>query len=77
MNRIMLAVILGLVLFAGCPSEPPDGVIAPNNTKYNIRHIEGCEYIEVSFGIGDTRVYSLTHKGNCCNPIHKGHVERE
>lgn len=30
--------------------------------------IEGCEYFEYSLG----HRYSLCHKGNCKNPIHKG-----
>ena len=30
--------------------------------------IEGCEYLEYSAG----HRYSLCHKGNCKNPIHKG-----
>lgn len=33
--------------------------------------IEGCEYLEYDSGRADQRVYSLTHKGNCKNPIHK------
>jgi len=33
--------------------------------------IEGCEYLEFDSGMGSTRVYSLTHKGNCKNPIHR------
>lgn len=30
--------------------------------------IEGCEYLEYAAG----NRYSLCHKGNCKNPIHKG-----
>lgn len=37
---------------------------------YTIKTIDGCEYIEYDVGIVDQRVYSLTHKGNCKNPIH-------
>lgn len=37
---------------------------------YKIVVISGCEYIEVDAGFGYGAVYSLTHKGNCINPIH-------
>ena len=36
---------------------------------YSIKVIDGCEYIELDEGGGNTRVYSLTHKGNCINHI--------
>jgi hypothetical protein len=36
---------------------------------YSIKVIDGCEYIELDMGLGNTRVYSLTHKGNCNNHI--------
>lgn len=38
--------------------------------NYSIVTIESCEYIEYDKGVGNYRVYSLTHKGNCKNPIH-------
>ena len=34
---------------------------------YKIVVLDGCEYIEYDRGIGEGRVYSLTHKGNCKN----------
>ena len=34
---------------------------------YSIKVIDGCEYIEFDMGVGNTRVYTLTHKGNCKN----------
>lgn len=41
--------------------------------RYNMIEIEDCEYIEVYEASGgiDSRIYSLTHKGNCKNPIHE------
>ena len=40
---------------------------------YNIIIIDGCEYIEYDNNavLADWRVYSITHKGNCNNPIHQ------
>lgn len=32
--------------------------------------IDGCQYIETTSFNGDGGVTSLTHKGNCNNPIH-------
>ncbi len=29
--------------------------------------IDGCEYLEYRAGVSESRVYSLTHKGNCKN----------
>ena len=34
---------------------------------YDIKVIDGCEYIEIDKSNGNTRVYSSTHKGNCIN----------
>lgn len=68
-NKLVLTVIL-LATVGGCNFEPPDGTVGPSNVPYNIRYIEGCQYIEVDSGFGHSRVYSLTHKGNCNNPLH-------
>lgn len=38
---------------------------------YSIVTIDGCEYIEFDQGYGQYRVYSMIHKGNCKNEIHK------
>ena len=34
---------------------------------YRIVRIDGCKYIGVDNGAGGSRVYSLTHKGDCDN----------
>lgn len=36
----------------------------------NIEIIDGCEYIVTRTSTGDGISESLTHKGNCKNPIH-------
>ena len=38
--------------------------------------IEGCEYLVVENGarIGNNYAFSMTHKGNCSNAIHKSHA---
>lgn len=39
-------------------------------THRDVIEIDGCEYIETTSFMGDAQVSSLTHKGNCNNPIH-------
>lgn len=41
-------------------------------TSRSIEIIDGCEYIQT---INPDASVSLTHKGNCKNPIHKQHFE--
>ena len=77
MNRTAL-IIVSLALLAGCHEQHPTGGKITNireaserGASYGIVEIDGCEYIEVSYGLGSgTGYYSLTHKGNCKNPIH-------
>lgn len=63
-----LVMIIAIIFMVAC--ETPDG----DRTKkegYSILTIDGCEYIEVSSMIGSNNgYYSITHKGNCNNPIH-------
>jgi hypothetical protein len=40
-------------------------------TSTKTKTIDGCEYIETTSNTGNGLVKSLTHKGNCQNPIHK------
>jgi fluoride ion exporter CrcB/FEX len=40
------------------------------STTYSTKEIDGCEYIE-TYSHG-SHTSTLTHKGNCSNPIHKG-----
>lgn len=61
-----LPLLLFIVLFSSC-----DGI---NNDRhpednYSIKTIDNCEYIYVSRRPWDGN-FSLTHKGNCKNPIH-------
>ena len=59
------------VLITGCSNIMPDVDSRVQQRNYNIITIENCEYIEFDEGTGNMRVYSLTHKGNCSNPIHQ------
>ena len=45
------------------------GTKTGNIGDYNIKVIDGCEYVELDKGGGESRVYSLTHKGNCINHV--------
>ena len=39
-------------------------------TDQNMITVDGCDYIETVSYTGQGPVKSLTHKGNCKNPIH-------
>lgn len=73
---ITIAVVLGLVLALVLIKNNyiPKGEqrqLENDNHKpmydYRIVRIDGCEYIEVDNGAGGSRVYSLSHKGDCDN----------
>lgn len=62
-NGIVLLVLFSF--FSSCnPSEKTAATQIPNYTEVNI---EGCEYFLYPVTHGYS---SLTHKGNCSNPIH-------
>jgi len=62
-------IIVCVMTITSCSVE--GGIETGHIGDYYIKVIDDCEYIEVDMGGGNTRVYSLTHKGNCKNPIHK------
>jgi hypothetical protein len=65
-------ILLAIVALSSCEPnpQPKGGSTETINGDYVIKVIDSCEYIEYDFGIFDQRVYTLTHKGNCKNPIH-------
>lgn len=66
-SLLLLAAIFSL---SSCVEDDrPEGSRTTKN-NYDIVVIDGCEYIEFDCGYAQCRVYSLTHKGNCSNPIH-------
>jgi hypothetical protein len=52
------------VFFAGSPKPAV-------KIKFQEITIKECEYIYVDENPGNFRLYSITHKGNCKNPIHQ------
>lgn len=62
-----IAFLLVSIMFASCSLNPqPSGLTTTSKLgDYTIKIIDDCEYIEFVAGIGETRVYSITHKGNC------------
>lgn len=58
---IIISLIINTILYFTKES------IDPINPNYKIKIIEGCEYIEFDKGIGQSRIYIFTHKGNCKN----------
>lgn len=57
-------IILLILIFIGC-QKPIGESVVDTKKGYNIKVIDGCEYIEVDSGVGDYYRYTLTHKGNC------------
>lgn len=58
-------VLLVAFVFCGC-GEKIKGKHTEMKEDYEIKTIDGCEYIEVSWCVGSqSGYYSLTHKGNC------------
>ena len=65
MNKLLF---IAIILFS---CETPKGE-RKMKEGYSIIEIDGCEYIEVSYAPGwNNGYYSITHKGNCKNEIHK------
>jgi hypothetical protein len=69
--------LLLATLFIGMISGCEEPTVTKQSTKIvtefgahpmDIIVIEGCEYLQYSAG----QRYSICHKGNCKNPIHKG-----
>lgn len=59
--------VLMSCLFIACEYNPqPTGNTTTTKLgDYDVKVIDECEYIEYSHGLGESRVYSITHKGNC------------
>ena len=72
MKKLLLATLLiGMVSScqeATVTKKSTEIVTEYGNKPLKLIVIEDCEYLEYSAG----HRYSLCHKGNCKNPIHKG-----
>ena len=72
MKKLILATLL-IGMMGGCEEPTVTKQSTQIVTEFgahpiDIIIIEGCEYLQYSAG----NRYSLCHKGNCSNPIHKG-----
>ena len=68
MNKVFLFVVCAIGIVACGPKQPIEGSSKSGQIgEYNVVIIDGCEYLEYRAGAGESRVYSLTHKGNCKN----------
>lgn len=64
--------LVGLLIFGLVSCNFVKGPRHKHKDGYSVVKLEGCEYIEVTYNLGwQTGYYSLTHKGNCLNPIHQ------
>jgi hypothetical protein len=67
---VLVLVIIGLLGSCTKPTVETKSthiVTGKGNNPLTVVVIEGCEYLEYDQG----HHYSLCHKGNCSNPIHK------
>lgn len=72
MKKVILSCILSAIVVS-CIHNPQgdtqsnNGVAVVNNKlgDFTVKIVDGCEYLEYSYGAGNTAVYSITHKGNC------------
>jgi len=68
MKKILLIIICAMGMVACGPKQPIEGSSKSGQIgDYSVVNIDGCEYLEYRAGAGESRVYSLTHKGNCNN----------
>lgn len=70
MKKIIAIFIL--LTYVSCQTETDSNTVYSKG-NYSIRIIDGCEYIQVenAYKSSNNYNYTLTHKGNCSNPIHK------
>jgi hypothetical protein len=68
MKKILFIIVCAMGMVSCGPQEPIEGSnVVGEIGSFSIVVIDGCEYLEYRRGMGDNRVYSLTHKGNCRN----------
>jgi hypothetical protein len=67
--KTKLVALFAIAFMTAC--ETPKGDSVQKKEGYSVKIIDSCEYIEVSGMLGSSSgYYSITHKGNCKNPIH-------
>ena len=72
MNKILFIVVCAMGMVSCGPKQPIEGSSKSGQIgDYSVVNIDGCEYLEYRAGAGESRVQSLTHKGNCKNNLHK------
>lgn len=65
--------MLGLIVAACTPVKQSTDLKTPNISNLKVVNIEGCEYLTVENGLpwANSYSFSICHKGNCTNSIHK------
>jgi hypothetical protein len=70
----LIALVMLIMMMVSCTPNGEEVTRKDNSIKptkdYRIVIIDGCEYIEIESSVSTSRIYSLTHKGNCKNSIH-------
>lgn len=69
---VFVSLIFLLLLGNKCKrAKTPDLKQVKRYGDFIIRIIDSCEYLQYESGLGDNRVYSITHKGNCKHCLKK------
>lgn len=68
MKKVLFIIVCTMGMVSCGPRQPEEtSNVVGEIDGYSIVLIDSCEYLEYKRGMGKSRVYSLTHKGNCKN----------
>ena len=77
MTRLLLLLLSAALVCGSCADAPVGESVTATDRNFAIKTIDGCEYIEYDKGLGDHRVYSLTHKGDCRSRAHASPIQQK
>lgn len=66
-------ILLAALALCGCDEKSKEQGVIESMKSVRVVRYDGCQYLVYHIG---TNVGTMTHKGNCDNPIHR-HAEKE
>lgn len=60
-----------MFMLTGCDENNCVNVNQSNQFPYQVVTIDGCQYIKIENATYGFTIYTVCHKGNCTNSIHK------
>ena len=75
----MKKLLIGILIFFGMAFTSCEfsGKVIPRGIETETITVDNCQYICITRGVYAGYVTSITHKGNCNNPIHNKFKETE